>query len=195
MGPRGQEPNESTDDAVWQDLVARLEGTSADPESPAAPFRARIDGVPAPRPGGPDGQGPPATRGSGDGVHDAVRAADDAPGDATGATSRERAEAVFRNQPLLPSGPRDYAAPDDPDEDEGFTPEDPPPLGSGDPLTVLAWIGAAGGPILLFLIAMFWRTAPMAATLGLLAVFLAGAGYLVTKLPKHRDMGDDGAEV
>ncbi|WP_247828749.1 hypothetical protein [Arthrobacter antioxidans] len=195
MGPRGQEPNESTDDAVWQDLVARLEGTSADPESPAAPFRARIDGVPAPRPGGPDGQGPPSTRGPGDGAHDAVRGADDAPGDASGATSRERAEAVFRNQPLLPSGPRDYAAPDDPDEDEGFTPEDPPPLGSGDPLTVLAWIGAAGGPILLFLIAMFWRTAPMAATLGLLAVFLAGAGYLVTKLPKHRDMGDDGAEV
>ena len=195
MGPRGQEPNESTDDAVWQDLVARLEGTATDPDSPAAPLRARIDGAPAPRPDDPHGQESPPSRGPHDGAHDAVRAADDAPGDTTGTTSRERAEAIFRNQPLRPTGPRDYAAPDDSDEDEGFTPEDPPPLGSGDPLTVLAWIGAAGGPILLFLIAMFWRTAPMAATLGLLAIFLAGAGYLVTRLPKQRDVGDDGAEV
>ncbi|WP_434991869.1 hypothetical protein [Arthrobacter sp. Ld5] len=177
MGPRGQEPNESTDDAVWQDLVARLEGTSTDPDRPE----------------------PPSAGASGDGAPDAARSSHDEPGDAqgnsTGTTSRDRADAIFRNQPLWSSGPRDYVAPDDPDEDEGFTPEDPPPFGSGDPLTVLAWIGAAGGPILLFLIAMFWRTAPMTATLGLLAAFLAGAGYLVTKLPKHRDIGDDGAEV
>ncbi|PPB50256.1 hypothetical protein C4K88_06270 [Arthrobacter pityocampae] len=185
MGPRGQEPNESTDDAVWLDLVARLEGTSADAGSPVTP---RSDD-----PGSADA---PPSRGSG--AHDAVRADDppgDTPGDVTGTTSRERAEAIFRNQPFRSTGPRDYVAPEDPDEDEGFTPEDPPPLGSGDPLTVLAWIGAAGGPVMLFLVAMFWRTAPLAATLGLIAVFLAGAGYLLTKLPKHRDLGDDGAEV
>ncbi|MBG6224683.1 hypothetical protein IWX63_001245 [Arthrobacter sp. CAN_A2] len=195
MGPRGQEPNESTDDAVWQDLVARLEGTSTDPDSPAAPGRARIDGAPAPRTDDPVGQEPAPSRGRGDGARDVVRDADDAPGDTAGTTNRERADAIFRNQPLRSTGPRDYAAPDGPDEDEGFTPDDPPPLGSGDPLTVLAWIGAAGGPIMLLLIAMFWRTAPLAATLGLLVLFLAGAGYLVTKLPKHRDIGDDGAEV
>ncbi|MHA7239038.1 hypothetical protein [Arthrobacter sp. TMS1-12-1] len=194
MGPRGQEPNESTDDAVWQDLVARLEGTSTDPDSPATPRRAPIDGVPAPRPEDPDGRGPDPARGRGDGMHDVTGAGGETP-DGPATTDRERAEAIFRNQPFTSRGPRDYAAPEEPDEDEGFTPEEPPPLGSGDPLTVLAWIGAAGGPIMLLLFAMFWRTAPMVATLGLLALFLAGAGYLVTKLPKQRDIGDDGAEV
>ncbi|THJ64842.1 hypothetical protein E8P82_13760 [Arthrobacter echini] len=165
MGPRGQEPNESTDDAVWQDLVARLEGTPANP--------APGNGTPQPEPG---------------------------PNDDAGPTDRERADAIFRNQPLRRSGPRDHVVPESDDDeglepDEGFVPEEPPPLGAGDPLTILAWIGAAGGPITLLLFALFWRDAPLAATLGILALFLAGAGYLVTKLPQHRDIGDDGAEV
>lgn len=186
MGPRGQEPNESTDDAVWQDLVARLEGTSTDPDSPDEPPRERDGGSAEAPMQQPDGQGVP--RADGTGARSATK-------DGTGTTDRERAEAIFRNQPFHPTGPRDYSAPDEPGEDEGFTPDEPPPLGSGDPLTVLAWIGAAGGPITLLLFAMFWRDAPLAATLGVLALFLAGAGYLVTKLPKHRDIGDDGAEV
>ncbi len=177
MGPRGQEPNESTDDAVWQDLVARLEGTSTessalpgnDPQIPPAAVGLPADGSPRP----------------------------DVPGarDREDLTDRERADAIFRDQPFRAAGPRDYTAPEEPEEDEGFVPDEPPPLGAGDPLTVLAWIGAAGGPITLLLFAMFWRDAPLAATLGVLALFLAGAGYLVTKLPKHRDIGDDGAEV
>jgi hypothetical protein len=179
MGPRGQEPNESTDDAVWQDLVARLEGTSADPPAPNASGSSAVERT------DPDG-------GAGRERTDA-RGESGASG-AAGPTDRERADAIFRNQPFRPSGPRD-SEPVEPEDDEGFTPEEPPPLGSGDPLTVLAWIGAAGGPILLLLFAMFWRNAPLAATLGVLALFLAGAGYLVTKLPKNRDIGDDGAEV
>ena len=182
MGPRGQEPNESTDDAVWKDLVARLEATSMDSDRSPDPQDA-ADGDPSGRHYGayPDpGVGRPDTE------HTTGH---------EGQTDRERAEAIFRNQPLVPGGPRDYTPPDEPDEDEGFTPAEPPPLGTGDPLTILAWIGAAGGPIMLLLFAMFWRNAPLAAWLGLLVVFLAGAGYLVTKLPKHRDIGDDGAEV
>jgi len=181
MGPRGQEPNESTDDAVWKDLVARLEGTSPD-AGPAA-------GIQAPPPQGPSGRQYTVHPDAG------VDGADPAPADdPAGASDRERVEAIFRNQPLTPRGPRDHTPPDEP-EDGGFTPADPPPLGTGDPLTVLAWIGAAGAPVLMLLFAMFWRTAPMAAWLGLLVVFLAGAGYLVTKLPRHRDPGNDGAEV
>ncbi|MFC3298888.1 hypothetical protein FJV46_11635 [Arthrobacter agilis] len=180
MGPRGQEPNESTDDAVWQDLVARLEGTSHDPDAPGpASDRDR------PGTGSSNGHAVYPTDGSG-------RRGDGA-GD--GLTDRERADAIFRDQPFGATGPRDYSAAEEPEEDEGFTPDEPPPLGSGDPLTVLAWIGAAGGPVLLLLFAMFWQDAPLAATLGVLMLFLAGAGYLITKLPKHRDMGDDGAEV
>lgn len=185
MGPRGQEPNESTDDAVWQDLVARLEGTSTDSASTGAP----------------DSQGAPPTPAVPPSDETAIRRSD-APSPhgapdtgATGRTDRERAEAIFRNQPFLSGGPRDYSASDEPEDSEGFVPDEPPPLGTGDPLTVLAWIGAVGGPILLLLFAMFWRDAPLAATLGVLALFLAGAGYLVTKLPKYRDLGDDGAEV
>ncbi|MHA7208294.1 hypothetical protein [Arthrobacter sp. MDT1-65] len=181
MGPRGQEPNESTDDAVWQDLVARLEGTSAGPSSDLTGHAPEVP--PAETPGfPPDGRArpdAPDTRSTG----------------GEGPTDRERADAIFRDQPFRTTGPRDYAAPEEAEEDGGFVPEEPPPLGSGDPLTVLAWIGAAGGPITLLLFAMFWRDAPLAATLGVLALFLAGAGYLVTKLPKHRDIGDDGAEV
>ncbi len=188
MGPRGQEPNESTDDAVWQDLVARLEGTAAAPDAPAAPHGSHAGpsgGTALPR------QDEPTPRRHDDGgqVHDPSGSGEFGP------TDRERVDAIFHNQPFGPGGPRDYSAPDGPDDDSGFTPKDPPPLGSGNPLTVLAWIGAAGGPVLLLLFAMFWRDAPLAATLGVLALFLAGAGYLVTKLPKHRDIGDDGAEV
>lgn len=199
MGHRGQEPNESTDDAVWQDLVARLESTPAEssavtpdhapavPDDPAAsprPATPPADDGRTPRPIAPESSG-----GTGAGTAPKV--------DRPGPTDRERAEAIFRNQPFGSAGPRDYSSSDGDvlDDDEGFVPEEPPPLGTGDPLTVLAWVGAAGGPIALLLIAMFWRSAPLGATLGILVVFLAGAGYLISKLPKHRDIGDDGAEV
>jgi hypothetical protein len=190
MGPRGQEPNESTDDAVWQDLVARLEGSTPASDVPrASPAPDRDHPY-------PPAAGPSENR---NGVGDDHGAR---PSDASGTgssgdspTDRERVDAIFRDQPFSTTGPRDYSTAEEPDEDEGFTPDEPPPLGTGDPLTVLAWVGAAGGPVLLVLFAMFWRDAPLAATLGVLALFLAGAGYLITKLPKHRDFGDDGAEV
>lgn len=176
MGLRGQEPNESTDDDIWRDLVARLEGTESTPDHPASPGRG---GAPAVEPREDPASDPASDR------------EDAAP------TDRERADRIFRNQPLQRRGPRDHdlPEPDGDDEDEGFVPEEPPPLGTGDPLTILAWIGAAGGPITLLLFAMFWRDAPLAATFGILVLFLAGAGYLVSRLPKHRDLGDDGAEV
>lgn len=174
MGLRGQEPNESTDDDIWRDLVARLEGTESTPTRTDSPGRKV---TPAVEPQ----EDPPSE------PHDAAP------------TDRERADRIFRNQPLQRRGPRDHdlpePEPDGDDEDDGFVPEEPPPLGTGDPLTILAWVGAAGGPLTLLLFAMFWRDAPLAATFGILALFLAGAGYLVSRLPKHRDIGDDGAEV
>lgn len=190
MGHRGQEPNESTDDAVWQDLVARLEQTSASSPQDADPSSTSQPSSPS---------SPQHAGDNGDLIRSA--AADDSTGpdpDREPPTDRERAEAIFRNQPFITGGPRDHSAPEDSDgsdADEGFVPPEPPPLGSGDPLIVLAWIGAAGGPIALLLIAMFWRSAPLGAMLGVLVVFLAGAGFLITRLPKHRNIGDDGAEV
>ncbi|WP_026550846.1 hypothetical protein [Arthrobacter sp. Br18] len=164
MTPRGQEPNESTDDEVWLDIVARLEQTPPG----TAPEPARKD-TPAGAP-----------------------AADPLPPNPF-LTDRQRADAVFENQPLRPPGPRDYEATETGNDDGRYVPPEPPPLGAGDPLLVLSWLAAAGGPVLLLVIAMFWRSAPLSVWLGVLAVFVAGAGYLLTRLPGSRD--DDGAEV
>ncbi|MHA7273341.1 hypothetical protein ACX80Z_07900 [Arthrobacter sp. TMT4-20] len=159
MTSRGQEPNESTDDAVWQDLVARLEQTPTAPE--AAASSAPEQNVDA------------------------------------GLSDQDRMRALFENQPRRsPSGPRDYTPeePDD-DEDEGYHPPEPPALGTGEPLLVLAWFGAVGGPIALLLLAMFWRAAPLTMMLGVLAIFLVSVAFLILRLPKTRDHGDNGAEV
>lgn len=152
MSPRPQDPNESTDDAVWQDLVARLEETpSGEPSVEQSPV-----GTP---------------------------------------TVEERVRAIFEAQPQLPAaGPRDYFTPES-DEDDGYQPPEPPALGVGDPLVVLAWLGAVGGPISLVLIAMFWRSASTAVMLGIVAVFLASVTFLIFRLPKTRDYDDDGAAV
>ena len=136
----------SQDDAVWQDLVARLESAESapDPQSPA----------------------------SGETLS--------SPGETQSCTG-------------TPAGPRDFSVPAD--DDEGFVPPEPAPLGTGDPLVVLAWCGAAGAPLALLLMAMFWRSAPFAVIAGLVVLFIAGASYLVSRLPGDRDHGDDGARV
>jgi hypothetical protein len=90
-------------------------------------------------------------------------------------------------------GPRDYVPEEE--DDEGFVPEDPPVLGSGNPLTVLAWCGAAGAPLALLLLAIVWRGAPSVAWAGLCLVFIASVGYLLWRLPGQRSEGDDGSRV
>ena len=152
MTSRGQEPGESTDDAVWQDLVARFNDT---------PLQADT---------GPANSGP------------------------GNPTDRDRVDAIFAAQPLSGAGPRDYQEPEDP-HDGDFVPPDPPAFGSGNPMLVMAWTGAAGAPLLLLLVAMFWRNAPAAALLGIGAVFLACTAFLIWRLPRHREGSDDGAVV
>jgi hypothetical protein len=82
------------------------------------------------------------------------------------------------------------------DGDDGdFIPEEPPSLAGTDPLTMLAWLAAVGGPIALLLSAMFWRSAPLLAVVGIVGVFVLGTVYLIMKLPKEKDENDDGARV
>ncbi|MHA7277689.1 nucleotide exchange factor GrpE [Arthrobacter sp. Hz1] len=162
MTSRGQEPNESTDDAVWQDLVSRLEQTPSAPEAGTAP---------------------------------ALDSASEQTADVE-MSDQDRVRALFENQPRRsPGGPRDYTPEESDDEDEGYHPPEPPALGAGEPLLVLAWFGAVGGPITLLLLAMFWRAAPLTAMLGVLAIFLVSVIFLILRLPKTRDHGDNGAEV
>ncbi len=168
--PDSPDPGAGQDEAVWLDLVARLEGMDSGPADasgpgvPAARSFRDFDplGLSAPAPLDPP-EAPPAA------------AADMA------APARETA-----------AGPRDY----EPEDDDGaFVPEEPPSLAGSDPLTVLAWLGAVGGPVALLLSAMFWRSAPLLAVLGMVAVFAASVVFLIMKLPEEKDEHDDGARV
>ncbi len=108
----------------------------------------------------------------------------------TGGTGRVD-PTLFQMHPAL-GGPRDYEAAED---HEGFVPEEPPALGSGNPLLTLAWTAAAGAPLMLLVLAIFWRRAPMPLWIGLCVVALAAGGFLFARLPRFRHEGDDGARV
>lgn len=179
MSDREPDRNDSTDEATWLDLVARLQETpDADPRGDGDGAPGRETGKPAagPAPASPEDSGAADPR-----------------------TPAERTRAIFENQPLHRTqppapGPRDYSPADD-ESDGRFIPEEPPPLGSGEPLVILAWLGAAGGPLMLLLFAMFWRSAPLPVVLGIVTIFIASSGYLLFRLPQNRDEDDDGAAV
>lgn len=91
------------------------------------------------------------------------------------------------------SGPRDYAVEDSADD---FVPGEPPVLRNTEPAIMLSWIGAVGGPLFLVFASIFWRQAPMILVIGVIMAFLGGAGYLLFRLPDHRDDSKgDGAVV
>ena len=168
------DPGTNPDDATWLDLVSRLEHGDTEPplksagnDAPTRPF-SDFD------PLGLSGTAPAEPSAA---ERQLAAGATDHTGDA------DRQE---------PTGPRDY---DVEDEDHGFVPEEPPSLAGVDPLTMLAWVGAIGGPVALLLAAMFWRSAPLLAILGIVAVFVVSVIYLIMKLPTDKDEYDDGARV
>lgn len=176
------------DDAVWRDLVARL----TEPDFMAEPDGGPADPAPAPaRPAAPLGGGATAkTVGDFDplGVwqqQSTPAPAEPAYGNRTGSPAAQ--------QGAGDAGPRDYDADD---LDEEFVPEELPSLAGSEPAIVMAWIGAAGGPIFLVLAAIFWRGIPLLGVMGVIVAFLVGTGYLLFRLPKNRDHDSgDGAVV
>ncbi|MBT2532855.1 hypothetical protein J7E83_12120 [Arthrobacter sp. ISL-48] len=202
--PDSGSPDQSAnqDDAVWLDLVARLEGGSpavdgasdaADTAGTTRPSGPRDSGTAADSPTAPDA---PAKQ-AGFRDFDPLGLADAAPTELSAAERRAASPAgsVQGNQGLdgaTTEGPRDYAVEDD---DGAFVPEEPPSLAGTDPLTMLAWLGAVGGPVALLLSVMFWRSAPLLAVLGIVAVFVLAVVYLIMKLPQEKDDDDDGARV
>ena len=166
------------DDAVWLDLVARLEGTGASAAG-SPPSAGPLD----PAPG--DAGGP--QRGSNNAFKDF---------DPLGLTTPP-AEAAAVPEPSegagRPLGPRDFEVGDD--DDDAFVPEEPPSLAGTEPLTMLAWVGAVGGPIALLFTAMFWRSAPLVAILGIVAAFVASVVFLIMRLPQEKNEDDDGARI
>lgn len=192
------DPSANQDDAVWLDLVARLEA-----DTPGFSAETAADDS--------DSGGSPEAEGT------EPRSTDDSPAkrftdfDPLGlaphagaprelsaaerqqAAARQRAaETAGPTEPAEPEGPRDYGVDDDGGE---FVPEDPPSLSGIDPLTMLAWLGAVGAPIALVLAAMFWRSAPLLAILGMVVTFVGAVVYLIMKLPQEKDENDDGARV
>lgn len=170
------------DDAVWQDLVARLEATQSGPEgeSPKHGKPQDINQAPGPESGLQQESG--RTFRDFDPLGLSAPAPEPLPDPAA---VRADADAGIR-----PSGPRDFEVED---EDHTFVPEDPPSLAGTEPLVMLAWVGAVGGPIALLFTAMFWRSAPLTAVLGIVAIFVASVVYLIMRLPQEKNEDDDGA--
>ncbi|WP_115787292.1 hypothetical protein [Arthrobacter silvisoli] len=168
------------DDAVWLDLVARLE---AMPDEILEDLPDTTNDVP--------GDGPGDLPGSrADAAGPGLRPSRFSDYDPLG-LSRALSDAADSGD-ALPGGPRDYEAADD---GGAFVPEDPPSLAGTEPLTMLAWVGAMGGPLALLFTAMFWRSAPLPAILGMVAAFLASVVYLIMRLPREKDDSDNGARV
>ncbi|KAD3633284.1 hypothetical protein GD627_10745 [Arthrobacter yangruifuii] len=184
MTEREPEHNESTDEEVWLDLVARLEHMDA--ADPVRPQQTPPSG------GAQDTAAPDGAGADGSGSGEPGKAGPSR--DPAAPSPADRTRAIFRNQLPSAAGPRDYI-PEDDGDDGGFVPPEPPPLGMGEPLVVLSWLGTLAGPLLLLVFAMFWRDVPLAVILGTVAVFAGSAGYLLFRLPQHRDEDDDGAAV
>lgn len=184
--PGAPDPGANQDDAVWLDLVARLESdTVATRPDPPGPGRQ-------PDKAGSPGNPPPSFR-----DFDPLGLAGTPPAGLSAAEREAAADAAGtsgggRTSPHDPAGPRDYDVDDDGGE---FVPEEPPSLAGTDPLTMLAWLAAVGGPVALLLSAMFWRAAPLLAIVGIVAVFVLGTVYLIMKLPQEKNEDDDGARV
>ncbi|MDQ0679158.1 hypothetical protein QFZ30_002540 [Arthrobacter pascens] len=207
--PDSGSPDQSAnqDDAVWLDLVARLEADSAaginsadtpgaagiaDPANPTNPAGTANPANPTSPANTADPAGTPDGKAASFRDFDPLGLAGAAP------TEPSAAERLAASSPPRPAegspasqGPRDY----DVEDEDGFIPEEPPSLAGTDPLTMLAWLAAVGGPVALLLSAMFWRSAPLLAVLGIVAVFVLAVVYLIMKLPQEKDENDDGARV
>jgi hypothetical protein len=196
--PHGSPPHESqdspaadapsADDAVWLDLVARLVGVgTAGDEATGGP----AGGIESPG----AGSGSPKAKAFRD--FDPLGLSGTAPIELSAkerlAPAPGQPAAGGNEIPDTAPGPRDYETDDD--DDGAFVPEEPPSLAGADPMTVLAWIGAVGGPIALVLSAMFWRSAPLVAILGMVAAFAVAVVVLIMKLPGEKDEHDDGARI
>lgn len=187
-------PRELGDDDVasrWADIVAtlgdleapRTDGAAADPEKPAESSQ---------------------TSRSDDEVAAGDRAADERTGvDSTGMYPDAPPDDGPATEPRvnLPSGPRDWPlSPEAESLEEAeshFTPPEPPPLLSRDPLLTMAWSFVVGIPSLA-VVGMIVSAAvssvripPLAGQIGV-GLFVAGLGVLIWRMPHQRDPDDDG---
>ena len=185
------------DDAVWLDLVARLRAAPArrhpqdDGNSGDADRSLRLRRRPVQRLRSPGTLRRPARR--------ALRQGTAGPDDRSPQTAR-RAPARRAPQrrdaadgPDGPAGPAGLRGDDD--LSRRVRPGGAAQPGRRGPADHAGLAGRRGRPVALLLSAMFWRSAPLMAILGIVAVFAASVVYLIMKLPREKDEHDDGARV
>lgn len=178
MNQKDQTPS-NTPDPQWDELVARLQ------ENPPTGPAHGTEPAPDPDAAAADDPGLSAPG--------AGRSPDAPPHEPTAADRDKALHDLFNTGPLA-RGPRDYEV-EEAESDAGFVPEEPPALGSGDPVLTLSWTAVAGGSLGLLLCVLFFRNAPGGLYALLAVMVLVGVVMLFRRLPKHRDPGDDGARV
>ncbi|MGW3242537.1 hypothetical protein [Streptomyces sp. NPDC001070] len=174
--PEGGEPERAPldEEAAWAQLVAAYEN---DPAPGTGSWPAAED---VPEADGKSGAGDADGKGDRDGSEGVA--------DPAALPSAPDATRIVIH-PVL-SGPRDFEL--DEDEDEGhYVPPEPPPLPEADVTTKFAWLGALGGPLLIFGFVLFQEPLPWwAVTVGI-GGFLGGFATLVTRMRPGGDEDDD----
>jgi hypothetical protein len=84
------------------------------------------------------------------------------------------------------SDPRSWA-PETEADDEHFEPPEPGPVLGGDPLLTMAWCAIAGVLLLVFVVAIAWRSVPTIVLQVAGVAFLAAVGLLIWRMPRDRD--------
>ncbi|EST34569.1 hypothetical protein N566_18340 [Streptomycetaceae bacterium MP113-05] len=166
------------EEAAWAQIVAAYDGASYD----------RTEAVRPEADGDVDPADPDRTGADADGT-DASPDADGTDAGHPAGSSRSEDREPSRSFTVYAAGigPRDWRGPDEVDDDDHFTPPEPPPLPETDPATTFAWIAAIGGPLLLIGAVMFdvylsWWI----VTLGV-GGFLGGFATLLTRLRDDHD--------
>ncbi|WP_408990596.1 hypothetical protein [Streptomyces caniscabiei] len=171
------------EDAAWRAIVAGFGEEPPDPPG-AKPFRSVEDlALLEPEP---------------------EESADKAPDGAAGPAAPKPLGSSVAFAPGVGAGPRDYSVPDpvgedtgdedgdDEDDGEGhFVPPEPPPLPEADATAKFAWLGVAGGPVLLLLAVLLgWEMTWWLTTLGI-GGFLGGFATLVMRMREDDEDDDD----
>ena len=182
----GDTPRELGDDDVasrWADIVATLGDLGASRAGGAADDPTR-----------------PAESSQTSRLDDESTADDGAVDRVDGSVADRSDEPATGSRVILPAGPRDWPLTPEiealEEAESHFTPPEPPPLMSRDPLLTMAWSFVVGIPILA-LVGMIVSAAsavsipPLAGQIGL-GLFVAGLGVLIWRMPHQRDPDDDG---
>lgn len=199
----GDTPRELGDDDVasrWADIVAtlgdmdvsRADGTAGAPDKPAESSQTSRPDDEGTADDGADSRTDPRSDPRADPRAD--------PREGSGADDSDDDPATG-SRVILPTGPRDWPLTPEvealEEEESHFTPPEPPPLLSRDPLLTMAWSFVVGVPTLA-VIGMIVSAAmpsvaipPLAGQIGL-GLFVAGLGVLIWRMPHQRDPDDDG---